>query len=146
MSGLRYEGIAQMPMNIQQRVVPVIDDIRRRQVAAVMRKKEAESEKRTVLGMQFKTEAAANRCRMLLDAENKGVICDLRIWHRIPMENAHFTSEGKKVPAEFFLADFTYRLKDHPDAPVELEIMAERMISLMDIQRLRKMGYTVREV
>ncbi len=43
------------------------------------------------------------------------------------------------MSAEFFLADFTYRLKDHPDAPVELEIMAEKNEPLTP-DELRKMG------
>lgn len=143
---VRYDNPAQMPMNLQQKVLPVIDEIRRKQVAAVMRQQETEADKRIVLGMEFETEAAAHRCRVLLDAESNGVICDLRIWHRVPLETAHFTSKGEKVTAEFFKADFTYRLKDRPEAPTELEIMADRKISLVDIRRLRKLGYTVREV
>lgn len=143
---VRFDNLTQMPMSLQQKAVPVIDEIRRKQVAAVLREQATEADKRTVLGIRFATEQKAARCRQLLCAESNGVIFDLRINYRVSLQGEYITSKGEAMPERSLVADFTYKTEPADDAQVTMEIMASRRISRMDICHLRKMGYIVRRI
>lgn len=143
---VRFDNLAQMPMSLQQKAMPVIDEIRRKQVAEVMREQERQASKLVVLGIPFATEQAAARCWDLLHAERNGVIFDLRIHYKVSLEGAYITPKGEKVPEKYLVADFTYKTEPANDAQVTMEIMASRRISQMDIQHLRKMGYIIRRI
>lgn len=143
---VRFDNPAQMPMNLQQKVMPVIDDIRRRQVAAVMREQEKEASKLVVMGIPFATEQAAARCWDLLHAERNSVIFDLRIHYKVSLEGSYIKPNGDKVPEKYLVADFTYKTDPADDAQVTMEIMANRRIAPMDIHRLHQMGYIIRRI
>lgn len=66
-----------------------------------------------VNGVTFKTQEVANRYMVLLEAQRKGYICDLQLRREFTLREAYSCSNGQRVKAIRFCADFTYEFSDN---------------------------------
>lgn len=77
-----------------------------------------------VNGVTFKTQEVANRYMVLLEAQRKGYICDLKLQREFTLREAYVRSDGQRVQAIRFCADFTYQFSDNFYAlPLEGDVL-----------------------
>ncbi len=104
MGGLRYESLADMPQGIRNQVA---GKLLTEQAHAAAQPK-YRNQKETVNGITFDSRKEARRYQQLLVWQEKGAICDLRLQEDFTLRESFVTSQGERIRAIRYRADFTY--------------------------------------
>lgn len=116
MGGLRYESLSEMPVRMRQlaanKIVAgrtVVVSQKTQGVAAGAQKAPKFRNKKTVVnGIVFDSQKEARRYETLMDAVREGVISDLRMQQNFTLQEGYTTTEGERIQAIVYQADFVY--------------------------------------
>ena len=100
----RVDSLADLPTKFREQAAGLI-------MAQRTRSKYG-NHKTTVNGIKFDSIKEAERYQVLLDAQRKGYIYDLRLQHDFTLVEAYTTCTGQRMRALKYRADFTYYLSD----------------------------------
>lgn len=118
--GLRFESAADMPPGLRQKYTA--QQAGRKvlvEPAAVAggQKVKYHNKKVTADGHSFDSQKEYRRYLALMDALREGVIYDLRLQHNFTLQEGYTTTEGERIQAIIYQADFTYRVTRPPFVP-----------------------------
>lgn len=116
----RVDSIADLPAKFREQAAGLI-------LSQQKKRNKYGNVKTTVNGITFDSIKEAERYQVLLDAQRKGYIYDLRLQHDFTLVEAYTTCTGQRMRALKYRADFTYHLSDGFYAvPVEGDV--ERVV------------------
>lgn len=104
MGGLRYESLADMPIGMRSAVAGKLVAGEETKTS----KAKYHNQKETVNGITFDSKKEARRYQQLLYWQEKGAICDLRLQEDFTLRESFITSQGERIRAIRYRADFTY--------------------------------------
>ena len=112
MAGLRYESFADMPPKMREKMAPVMLKNASRCISVadggnVSKYRNTQS---TVRGIKFQSIKEAQRYLELLSAEKAGAITELKLQHEFTLCPAYTASNGIRIRAIRYNADFTYKV------------------------------------
>lgn len=100
----RVDSLADLPAKIREQAAG--------KIVAQKKQSKYRNVKTTVNGITFDSAKEADRYTVLLDAQRKGYIYDLRLQRTFTLQEAYTTCTGQRIRAIKYQADFTYRLAD----------------------------------
>lgn len=124
MAGLRYESLADMPPKMREKMAPVMlkNASRRIPEAGGDKASKYNNTQTTVRGIKFQSAKEAKRYLELLAAEKAGAISELKLQHEFTLSPAYTASNGERVRAIRYNADFTYRVSSPEQHRHELSV------------------------
>jgi hypothetical protein len=169
MGGLVFTSINDLPPGMRQQVaVKILANAKGKQVAE---QKEAKyhNVKVEADGLTFDSQKEYRRFLVLMEAQKRGAICDLKLQQNFTLIEGFTKPDGERVRPVVYKADFTYRIAnfDHPPAymlPLEDQMywrnIGKGQLVIEDVKTngtrtrvyINKMkmmadeGYTIREV
>lgn len=114
MGGLRFDSLADMPESMRKLAADkiVAGITKAAPVAGVTSSApKYHNIKTEVEGIKFDSLKEARRYRLLMTAQELGVIQDLRLQVDFTLQEAYTTPEGERIRAFRYRADFTYKVK-----------------------------------
>lgn len=98
---MRFNSLADVPENIR-------DKVGKKMIAQEKSKVKYRNQPTTVNGIKFDSKKEAERYMVLMSELKSGAITDLRLQEEFTIQPAYTTTEGARVRAIRYFADFTY--------------------------------------